>query len=183
LGISEGDVLGLFNLRNVAMHAPSFVDIEPAAIVKLEKLVSAFCRKAIDIATLEDSLYKAHLDTPVKEIVRVMSRRMFSHIPVVNDEEFVGVFSENSLLQLIADEKLDLDKKMSDVRDCLENAEGADEYDFLPADADFHDVHYLFEQHIDKGKRLGVVFLTSDGKPSPEIKGLITAWDLYKGSL
>jgi hypothetical protein len=72
---------------------------------------------------------------------------------------------------------------MSEIREYLKHIEGADEYEFLKADADFHQVHFLFEQHIDKGKRLGVVFLTSDGEPTSEIKGLITAWDLYKGSL
>jgi len=183
LGISEGDVLGLFNLRNVGTHAPSFAEIKSAAVVKLEKLVSAFCRKAIDIATKEENIYKAHLSTTVKEVVRVMSQRMFTHVPVVNKDKFVGVFSENSLLQLIADDSLDLDVEMREIKEYLKHIEGADEYEFLPAGADFHQVHYLFDQHINKGKRLGVVFLSSDGKPSAEIKGLITAWDLYKGSL
>jgi CBS domain-containing protein len=183
LGVSEGDILGLFNLRNVGTHAPSFVEIQSAAVVKLQKLVSAFCRKAIDIATLEEDIYKADLDTLVKEAVRVMSQRLFTHVPVVSKNEFIGVFSENSLLQLIAHNELDLDKKMSQIKDYLTDIEGADEYEFLPASADFHEVHYLFDQYISKGKRLGVVFLTIDGKPSAEIKGLITAWDLYKGSL
>ncbi len=183
LGISEGDVLGLFNLRNVGTHAPSFVEIRSAAVVKLQKLVSTFCRKAIDIATLEEDIYKADLDTSVNEAVRVMSQRLFTHVPIVSGSDFVGVFSENSLLQLIADDEFNLDKKMSEIKDYLTHIEGADEYKFLPVDADFHEVHYLFDRHINEGKRLGVVFLTPGGKPSAEIKGLITAWDLYKGSL
>jgi len=183
LGVSEGDVLGLFNLRNVGTHAPSFVDIEPAAVVKLEKLVSAFCRKAVDIATPEESIYKAHRETTVGEVVRVMNQRMFSHVPVVNKNKFYGVFSENSLLKLIADGNFNAEATMLEVENYLEGVEGSDNYDFLKADADFHEVHYLFERHIDKGKRLGVIFLTDDGKSSAEIRGLITAWDLYKGTL
>ncbi len=183
LGISEGDILGLFNLRNVGTHAPSFAEIQPAAVVKLEKLVSAFCRKAIDIATQKEHIYRVDLEEKIEDVIQVMSQRKFTHVPVVDKNEFVGVFSENSLLELIADGKFDLNKKMVEINEYLTDIEGADEYEFLTAEADFHEVHYLFNQYINRGKRLGVIFLTPDGKRSADLKGLITAWDLYKGSL
>lgn len=183
LGISEGDLLGLFNLRNVGTHAPSFAEIQPAAVVKMEKLVSAFCRKAIDIATREKEIYKVGLDKKIGEVIKQMSRQKFTHVPVIDGDNFVGVFSENSLLELIADGKFSPEIKVGDIKEYLTDIEGADEYEFLAVDADFHQVHYLFNEYIEKGKRLGVVFLTAGGQPSAEIKGLITAWDLYKGSL
>jgi predicted transcriptional regulator len=179
IGISESDLLGLFNLRNVSVHASSFVDINKPAIVKLQRIVNTFSKKAVDIATRKENIFKVNLKESIGNIVKTMDDKDFSHVPVVKENEFIGVFSEHTLLSLVAQGVYDPDKKIGEIKDLL--VEAGEDYVFLPLNVDFYRIYQMFQEHIAYPERLKAIFLTESGKPSSEIKGMITAWDLHKG--
>lgn len=178
---SYEDLRDLLQIRNVEKHRSSFIAIKTSAVQKLKMIVNAFCRKATDIATSEKKIYKGTLNSYVSEVVKTMHRNLYTHVPIVNKKDFVGAFSENTLLKLIASAFYRPNMKMKDIKKFLKTAKGADDYLFLPLDTDFYTVYKLFQDYIDKRKRLGVIFLTKNGRPSNQIKGLITSWDLHKG--
>ncbi len=179
IGVTESDLLGFFNLRNVAVHAPSFADIEKPAIVKLQRVVNTFSKKAMDIATPGDQIYKVGLDESVEKIIKIMDEKNFSHVPVVKEDEFIGVFSERTLLSLVAQGIYERSKKVGEIRNLLVKA--GTEYIFLPLKVDFYRIYQMFQEYISRPQRLKAIFLTDSGKPSSKIKGMITAWDLHKG--
>jgi CBS domain-containing protein len=179
--VSREDLENLRQLRNINAHSPSFLEIKPIAIQKLKIIVNTFCRKAIDIATPEKKIFSGTLNSDVDVIVKFMNEKLYTHVPITDGKKFIGVFSENTLLKLIAMNLYKPNIKMREIERFLKASEGKDDYLFLPLDVDFFTVYKLFQDYIEKGKRLGVVFLTKNGKPSGQIKGLITAWDLHKG--
>lgn len=181
--ISENQLLGLVNVRNARAHSPWLLEIKDYALLFLKKLVNTFCRKAIDIAVPREKIYKATLRSGVWRLLKEMNMRLYTHVPVVEKEKFYGVFSENTLLKIVATERWKNDLRIADIIDVLHvpSRSGADGYEFLPDDATFYHVYRLFQSYIDQGKRLGVVFLSKGGKESGVIEGLITAWDLHKG--
>lgn len=179
IGISESDLLGLFNLRNVSVHASSFVEIKEPAIVKLQRVVNTFSKKAMDIATPGDRIFKVGLEDTVDKIVKTMEEKSFSHVPVIEKDKFIGVFSERTLVSLAADDSYDSSAKIKEIRDLLVTA--GDDYIFLPINVDFYRIYQMFQEYISRPQRLKAIFLTDSGKPGTNIKGMITAWDLHKG--
>lgn len=177
------DLRNLLQIRNVKTHSPSFLEVKSDAVQKLKIIVNTFCRKAINIATPEVKIYKGTLHSYVDEIIKTMHRNLYTHVPIVDEKGFIGVFSENTLIKLIALNLYKPNMEMKDIRKLLKIPErgGTDDYLFLSLDVDFYKIYELFQDYIDRGKRLGVVFLTKNGKPSSRIKGLITTWDLHKG--
>ena len=179
--ISLGELQAIVSIRNTYQHTPSFLEIKPKALVFLRQLVNTFCNKASDIAVPKQDIYIGGLGSSVKEVIKEMSKSLFTHVPIIEKQKFYGVFSENTLLKLEASNKV-LDKlKIEDIKSVLKDTQDTDDYKFLSTQASFYEVYQLFQDYIDKGKRLGVIFLTKDGKESGDIKGLITAWDLHKG--
>jgi len=181
-GISENELLALVNIRNTLAHNPSFLEIKQPTVTMLRKLVNTFCKRAFDIAVPKQKIYKVNLASKIVAVVNTMKNNLFTHVPVVEDKKFFGIFSENTLLKIISSQKeLKEGLKIEDIKSLLKDTQGTDDYRFLSSQATFYAVYQLFQDHIDKGKRLGVVFLTEEGEESGDIKGLITAWDLHKG--
>jgi len=180
--ISENQVLGLLNIRNAHTHSSEFLEIKEPAIVFFRKLVNIFCKKAKDIAISKQEIYKVNLRTKVCQTIKEMDEHLYTHVPVIQEKVFYGVFSENTLLKIVSSRRWNEDLTMNDVVDILKIANGVDDYKFLSENASFYDVYKLFQKYIDRGKRLGVIFLTNDGQEIGDIKGLITAWDLHKGT-
>lgn len=179
--ISENQLLGLVNIRNAHTHSSELLEIKRYAVTLLRKLVNTFCRKAEDIATPRSKIYKANLQTRAQEVIIAMNDNLYTHIPIIEGKKFYGVFSENTLLKIIALSRWKDDLQIGEIKDLFIISRQTDDFRFLPADAHFYDVYQLFQEYIDRGKRLGVVFLTKTGKATGEINGLITAWDLHKG--
>jgi CBS domain-containing protein len=181
LNITKDDLWNLKRIRNVDAHDQALINIGDKAVAMLEKLVKAFCAKARDIATPAKGLFIAELSTSINDAVALMSEKRFTHVPVVDSGRFYGLFSGKTLLHLVAAGRDIKGLKMKDIVDNLGSDEDEETYEFLPADADYYEVFKLFENYIERGQKLGVIFLTPDGQPSGQIMGLITAWDLSRG--
>lgn len=179
--ISENELLGLINIRNADSHCSSLLEIEPYAVTLLRRLVNTFCKKAKDIAVPASKIYKINPQTKIQELITNMNDGLYTHVPVIQGKVFCGVFSENTLLKIIVSRKWREDLSIRDITDILKDTSGSDGHRFLPEDASFYDVYQLFQEYIDRGERLGVVFLTRNGQRVGDLKGLITAWDLHKG--
>lgn len=177
--VTESDLLGFFNLRNVAVHASSFAKIQKPAVVKLQRVVNTFSKKGLDIATPGDQIYKVGLAELIGNIVETMDKNDYSHVPVVDGKEFIGVFSERTLLSLVARGEYNGQANVGQVKDLLIKA-GTD-YIFMPLNVDFYKIYQMFQEYISRPRRLKAIFLNDDGRPSSNMKGMITAWDLHKG--
>jgi len=180
LKITKGQIRNLLYLRNVNAHSPSFLSIKKPAITLLQTLVNNFCKKAIDIATPKYKLYAATLDTPVKEVTQTMREKLYTQVPVIDSKKFIGTFSENTVLRLFTEEKDQENLLIKHIKNYLVPHKGTSSIEFLKTHASYFEVLNLFQTYIDQGKRLGVIYLTKNGKQSGEIEGLITAWDLHK---
>lgn len=177
-GIAEYQLLDLVQIRNLQVHSESFFEIKEEAVSFLLKLVNSFCKKALDIAT-----YPVHTTTPemkVIELITDMDRNLYTHVPVIQGDNFYGIFSENTLLSIVSSRIWSEGLQVKDILP-LVKANKSDLYEFMSETAEFYEVYGLFQNYIVQGKRLGAVLLTETGEESGDIKGIITAWDLHKG--
>lgn len=138
--------------------------------------------KAMSIAIPSQQLFTSTLDAPLSKVIRAMDKNIFTHVPIIENDKMVGIFSENTLLSYFADAGETIvtdDMKMADFKDFLPLASHRGEkFVFLPRNASLSRVYEVFNEAIKVRHRIGMIFVTEHGKADEKLLGIITAWDL-----
>lgn len=140
------------------------------------------------IAIKTKQIYYCEDDDLISEVVKKMAENTFTHVPVLKSGEFQWLLSESIYVQWLSDVigkngRLPLGTKVSQLKKYINRTN--DEYLILSEKTNVYEIKEEFRQYIRKRnstsfKRLGVIFITKNGKKTEKIKGLITAWDLGK---
>ena len=175
-------------IRNLLTHSANLGGepiVEPSApVVAAMEEVLNFVRKpplALDYATKWDQVMKAHLHQKVLRLMEVMDKNGYSHIPVLNDGEFCGVFSVGSVFQYIlrtGGKGIKPETTVAELGRHIQVDAHMENYDFVPKDATYLSVRRKFEKVRGKNKRISVIFITENGKPGERVLGMLTPWDV-----
>jgi len=177
-------------IRNLLSHnaklggEPIVSPSEP--VVQALKEVIDFVRKpplAIEYATKAESIIKATLDQKVLKVMRVMEKNGISHVPVLENGHFTGVFSIETVFQYI----LNAGKAISEnttVRDLSQHIpvhmHRDNYYAFIPENASFIQAKDHFKKKFGRNERTAVVFITKTGKQDEKLLGMITPFDVME---
>lgn len=143
---------------------------------------------SIGVSREREQIFKCTEKDRVSEVINIMSKNTFTHVPVVKDDIFQWLLSESVYMNWLNDlmkngEGYDKKAYVSDLKKYADV--GNDTYEFLPNNTDVFAIKETFEQKTSEisrntFSRLGVIFITEGGTKKEEILGLITAWDLGK---
>lgn len=177
------------DIRNLLTHAPK-VDgkypVEPSDEIGavLQEIVrkAEQPRKAIEFATWADKILTTTRDSEVTPLMRMMELRGYSHVPVVNGDQIIGVFSKTTVFTYLIKNAYEFPPKMviNDFGDLLKLSNHSNEYyEFAPKDALYTEILERFDSNYRKRqKRLVIIFITENGKSNEKLQGLITPWDI-----
>ena len=175
-------------IRNLLTHSANLGGepiVEPSApVVAAMEEVLNFVRKpplALDYATKWDQVMKAHLHQKVLRLMEVMDKNGYSHIPVLNDGEFCGVFSVGSVFQYIlrtGGKGIKPETTVAELGRHIQVDAHMENYDFVPKDATYLSVRRKFVKVRGTNKRISVIFITENGKPGERVLGMLTPWDV-----
>ena len=179
-------------IRNVMSHNAD-LDGEPvvapseAVVEALREILQAVRQPcpALDCATPADQLLMARLDDGAVSLMKKMEERGFSHVPVMYEGRFLGVFSVSTVFSAGLQGKRFSLTESTRVRDfeALLPVEKhiSERFCFLPEDALLPQAREAFETRgKEKRRRLAAVFLTSDGTSHGRLRGMLTPWDLLR---
>ncbi len=178
-------------LRNLLTHS-SNLGGEPilapsAPVVEALRETLDFVRRpplAMDYATKGEQVMKAHLHQKVLRLMEVMEKNGFSHVPVLEDGEFRGVFSVGTVFRFQLHQKgkaLTAGTTLKDLEKYLDLAEHMENYEFVPKDATYISVRRKFERVKGRNQRVSVIFITENGRPKERLLGMLTPWDVLGG--
>ena len=175
-------------IRNLLTHSANLGGepiVEPSQpVVEAMREVLEFVRRpplALDYATKGDQVMKAHMHQKVLRLMEVMDKNGYSHIPVMENGQFRGVFSVGVVFQYIlrtGGRSIQPDTTVADLGGHLDVAAHMENYQFVPKDATYLSVRRIFERVRGKNKRVSVVFITEHGKPGEPLLGMLTPWDV-----
>lgn len=179
-------------IRNLLSHHPN---INGECIVQPSQVMLDFLNevieyvkqppKAIDFATPFEEILKANLSQKIMPLMKKMERRGFSHVPIIDGGEFVGVYSVGTLFMYILDNKplsRDYDMKIGDFMDYIPlDVHTTERYAFLPKSATVVQAQSMFEQPSKRSKRLAAIFITDTGDKNGRLLGMLTPWDVLRG--
>lgn len=176
-------------VRNLLAHKPKLKDqysVEPSdEMIHLLKTVKERLEMPpviMDVAvSVEKILYKTFEDGVIQTL-REMNDCSYGNVPILEEGVVKGVLSEKSIVHYIVQEKsfhIPETLKLKDIKPYLliENHQ-REQYAFAAKNALISDVSNLFHKALDQGARIGMVFLTQNGKETERLQGIVTAWDL-----
>ena len=176
------------DVRNLLTHRPRIGElyaVEPtdAMLSLLEKLIDRLEHplSAIRIAVPLEEVLSASLDSPVLDSLEKMYKRAFSHMPILEDGKVAGVFSGSSLMNCVLYKHIMFsgDLKFRDIKDTFTfDQHPSETFRFVSRDTLVSDISDMFDEALQQEERIGMIFVTENGKSDEELLGIITAWDV-----
>ena len=176
-------------VRNLLTHNPKVggsYAVEPSdemlsLLDKVKQRISNPIR-ARDIYMPTDKILWRKPEDSVLETLKLMRSNIYSRVPILNGGRVVGVFSKSTLLSYIIDQgSVTVEKSITfrDLCDYLPPEKHNDEtYRFIPDDMPITEISDLFGKALKHSDKIGMLFVTKNGKPGEKLLGILTAWDV-----
>ncbi len=175
-------------IRNLMTHTADIggeAVITPAeGVVDILREILEYVKKppmAIDYATKAAQILKASPMDPALPMMKAMQRRGFSHVPVMQGERMVGVFSVSTLFSdvISGGRQIDDRTRVKDFSHLLpiEN-HTFEQFAFISEQATLPEAQAAFDRR-DK-KRMAALFVTKGGGKDGLLLGMITPWDVLR---
>ncbi len=184
------DLKNLAKLRNVLEHNPYRKEAHPMAapnpeiVKRYENLRNLLIKPplALSISIPGSLVYTTTLDALATEVMAVMDKNTYTQVPVLENGRMIGTFSENVILSYLADSRegiITRDTKIEEFKKLIPfDKHHSEVFEFVPKSAPLSDIFKLFKKAIKKRDRIGMVFITQNGKPEEKFIAILTAWDL-----
>jgi predicted transcriptional regulator len=187
----EDDLVSFAELRNTLVHNPRKRVADPLFephdnIVKYyQKILDVITKPPVALDTIairSKDVYSASLDSIALNVIKEMNKNTYTHVPVIEEDKIIGVFSENTVFSYIAsneDVLLEKEELVGEFSDFIPLDDHESEYfEFVPKDALIVDIKEKFQKGLKNKKRLSTIFITETGSEKEKLLGLVTAWDL-----
>ena len=176
-------------IRNLLTHNPNLGGlpvVEPSApVMEAMRDILSYVRRpplALEYATKGESILKASLSQKVLRVMEIMDKNGYSHVPVMENGIFRGVFSAGSLFQYIlyGGKAITEQTTIADLRTHLPVKAHRENYSFVQRDATYLRVRGIFEKPADRRRRVSVVFITETGREEERLLGMVVPSDVLK---
>ena len=176
-------------IRNFLSHHSEFEGeriIQPSeSLIKFLDEVTEYIRRpplALTCATLYADILKTTLSQKAQTVMKKMERQGFSHVPVIDAGERVGVFSVSTIFTYALANGMTCivdDMTVGDFSEYLPiDKHSTERFRFMSSEATLYDVRAEFENKQRSGKRLAAVFITDNGSQCGRILGMLTSHDI-----
>ncbi|MFH0923144.1 MAG: CBS domain-containing protein [Candidatus Falkowbacteria bacterium] len=185
----QEDLKQYAKLRNAIVHtATEEVIAEPSdkTVERFQKIYQMFTEPPTTLKISSSPVTICKSGDLIVDVIKEMKKNIYTHIPVYQDKKFIGVFSEASAIRWLdsSAEKDGFILEETKIGDLIEYFDQSDDsyngYKFISRNTNVFDIRESFSNSIKKQRRLGVIFVTADGKKNEKLLGIITAWDLPK---
>ena len=172
----------LSDLRNAIIHdsTDGHVIAEPnnqvveeierllALLVDAPKIIPMFQTKVVTLSTTD----------PVATALEYVNRHAFSQFPVYSGRDFSALLTTNTIVHWLANCHAGGVRLDVPVEEVLSFAEDTDNCIFMSRHKTAFDVISTVRSYEKKGRKLGAILITQDGRKDEQLLGIITMWDL-----
>jgi predicted transcriptional regulator len=178
-------------LRNFFIHEEKpfgYYPIEPVdKLIEFIEEVIAYVEnppRAFDKCIKMESICSAKKQDLVYPLMLEMKKKVYTHIPIIEDKIVTGVFSENTLFGILLEEEMIFDINNVTFEDpiifkhCQINNHVSEVFRFIKRDTYIEEVYDVFNDSFTKTERLSMLFITEHGKANEKLLGILTPWDV-----
>ena len=175
-------------IRNLLSHNPKVKNafpIEPSQeMVDLldELIIKVRSRKTCrQVGIPASKMYTRTISDSVVETIGEMRKNAFTYVPIMDGKKVMGIFDENSLFCYVADNGIvDLeDLTFENIKDYIGlDGREMEVFTFHDKGTYLDELQEEFRRQFENNKRVGVAFITENGKRSEAVTHMLTAWDV-----
>lgn len=178
----EEDLIDYGRLRNAIVHkSGDEIIAEPniEVVEKLEKIARTINTppKVIDCIRPR-KVFTASGETPLKDVIREMTKDGYSVVPVYISQTLVGVINRKMVVEGIGkfiEANKDIDEAIVEpVANCLDIFNETNHYEVAPASITVENLLYMFQQN----RKLSSIILTENGNFDEPARAVIVSADL-----
>ncbi len=174
-------------VRALLSHKPQVggeyaVTPSPAMCGLLEDLIEKIGRpsRCIEVSPPLSDIVCADPDGKLLPLIRTMTKRGLSNLPILFEGRVVGVLSASAIVAYQSEKGFTLNESTT-VRD-LERftslAANGKKYQFLKADDPTLSAVSMIRSRFRKGERVAMILLTENGTKNEKLLGILTPWDV-----
>jgi len=174
------------DIRNILSHENNACYPTDSFAKKFSLLVDEIINplEAYDIATKKSDMLIAKPSYPVDQVVKEMCARGLSHVPVVEDEKVIGVFSRSTFFEFYAQNgRIDVNGEHL-IKDFVKftpiSKHANESYVFTARNTKAYNLIKLLGKNKRGAKRISCIFVTESGNSKERLLGVITEVDLLK---
>ena len=187
-GVDFTRLMALRMARNALTHNPlldgtPIVSLNSGVIPFLDDVISCIEKlsTAANILIPRCDVFSCSFGDTVSSTVDVMLKNVYSHVPVLDElGRVVGVFSESTLLEMSKSGiSSAAEKRIRDIAEFLPfERHTADVFRFVPKNDPIAHLRYLCAEALESRERIGMIFVTADGRLEESLLGILTVWDI-----
>ena len=176
-------LMTIAEVRNAIVHGKTeayrYVAVPtPATVEDLRACRERLTNPARASPTFQRKVETVSINDTLARVLKIIGKRDFSQFPVYEDQQFLGLLTENGITRWLAlhvSTELSL-VELDDVlvKDVLQNEEERINYYFVMRDMRVDVLTRLFASN----EMLEAVLITARGKESESLLGIATRWDI-----
>ena len=181
------DIRNILSHSKIILNGKSFDYFTPTlqVVEKLKIIINKINnpKLVMNICIPLKNIYSKKLDDLIFPSMKEMGKKVYTHLPILdNENKLIGVFSENTIFSYLLDQEiimisktmkffelqkyLDIDNHLSEI------------FRFVKRTTTIKEAKKIFEAELKENKKIGMVFITENGKKEESILGIFTPWDL-----
>ena len=180
------DLWELAELRNALVHNKKhevLAEVTKRAVELIKKISSKIEHPPLAIEVASKPVYVCQASDFLLNELKIMKDKVYTHVPVYDNGKFIGILSESSIFNWqceVNEAHINLkNMKVGDIKDFLDIKNRNNEYfEFVSENTNAFLIKKWFTEAVKNRKRLGAVFVTTNGQQDGKLLGIITAWDL-----
>ena len=180
------DLKELGDLRNAIVHERGdgrlLAEPNDQAVAEIERLAERLLAPPHVYPAFQAQVTTLPGNASIGAAVAAMHDNGYSQIPIMRDSVLDELLTSDTIArwlgQCAQQDIFSLSETCID--DVLQLSEEKDNYMVVARDMDVFEVLGAFHQYPDKGKRIEAILITNAGRPSEQLIGIVTVWDLPK---
>ena len=133
-----------------------------------------------------DDVCKCTLDEPISKAISYIIDNRHSHIPVLDEfKKVIGVFSVSTLMEIVSRHEPNRNSgTLASIKTDL-NIENhkTEEFKFVSLTSTVAEIHRMHDEAKEKGRHIGMFFVTENGGRDEPLYGIFTKWDFSKAAI
>ena len=171
-------------MRNIISHNNDVLIPSDKFLKEFKEIVEKITKPLTvrQIMTKYNDLKTVTLKTTIGDTVELLKKSGFSTIPVIENDELVGIFTEKSLfdyLSLTKSKSVNKGMKMSEIIEAIDlNNHPRKYYDFISVNLNIYDAYQLFNKDVKQRREMLLLLVTENGKEGEHLLGIVALRDL-----
>jgi len=170
-------------IRNILAHNNDIIIPSDDFLNEFKELVTRITEPNIlsQIMTRYSDLHTKTYDDRLSDVLGLMKSSGFASIPILEDNQFVGMFTERTVFDYltISDRIIDKDMKVKEMHEVIDlDNEPKQYFKFVPKDMGVDTAYDIFINDFKEERHLILLLITENGRHHEKLLGIVALRDL-----